>query len=73
MQQNFDLQQLMKLAHSPAGQQLMDMLKQSGGCDAERAASLARSGDMTGARNALSGLLESQEVQKLLRQLEGQL
>lgn len=73
MHQNFDMQQLIKLARSPAGQQLMDALSRSGSSDAERAASLAKNGNMEGAKQALSGLLKSEEVQKLLRQLEGQL
>ena len=72
MQQGFDMQQILALARSPAGQQLMEALKRSGGSDAQRAAALARSGDMAGAKDALSGLLASEDIQKLLRQLEGQ-
>ena len=73
MQQNFDMQQLKKLAHSPAGQQLMEVLKHSGSTEVEKAAGYASSGNLEEAKKALSGLLETPEIQKLLRQLEGQL
>ena len=72
MQQNFDMQQLMKLAASPAGRQLMEALKKTGGEDARKAAALARGGDMAGAK-ALSSLLASEDIRALLGQLEGQL
>lgn len=73
MQQNFDMQQLMQLARSPAGQQLFEALKHNGGADMEKAAALAHKGNISGAKQALSGLLESEDIQKLLRQMEGQL
>lgn len=73
MQQNFDMQQLMALARSPAGQQLFEVLKRTGSSDMEHAASLAKGGNLEGAKQALSGLLESEEIRKLLRQMEGSL
>lgn len=73
MQEPFDMHQLRKLAHSPAGQQLMETLKQSGSADVEKAASAASAGNWEQAKQALSALLESPDVRQLLRQLEGQL
>lgn len=73
MQQKMDAQQLMKLARSPAGQQLLENLKQAGGSDMEKAVSLAASGNLDQAKQTLSGLLASPEIQALLRKLEGQL
>ena len=73
MQQNYDMQKLMQLARSPAGQNLMQALKRSGGGQVEKAASLAQTGDMEQAKNTLSEVLKSPDIQQLLQQLEGQL
>lgn len=73
MRDNHDMQKLMQLARSPAGQKLMDALKQSDSGQVEKAAALARNGSMDQAKNALSGLLDNPEIRQLLRQLEGQL
>lgn len=73
MQQNFDIQRMMKLANSPAGQQLMQALQQSGSSDVKKAAVLASSGNMDQAKQTLSGLLADPGIQSLLRQLEEQL
>lgn len=73
MQQNYDIPQMMKLAASPAGRQLMQALRQSGGSDVEKAAALASSGNMEQAKQTLSGILSDPAIQELLRQLEGQL
>ena len=70
MDQNLDLNQLMKLARSPAGQQLIRLLQQQGGKELETALQKASSGDFGQAKNALSSLLDSPESHKLLKQLE---
>ena len=72
MQQQPDMQQLLKLARSDTGQKLIEAIRQSGG-DSQKAASLAANGNMEQAKQALSGLLGNPEIQKLLHQLEGQL
>ena len=72
MQQEPDLTQLLKLARSPEGQQLMTLLR-SGGADPAEAARLAAQGDWDQARQRLSSLLSTPECQALLRQLEQQL
>ena len=73
MVEQFDMQQLMKLARSPAGQQLMEALQRSGGANVEKAAAAASSGDLDQAKRILSGLTKSPDIQKLLQTLEGQL
>jgi hypothetical protein len=73
MEQQFDMQQIMKLARSPAGQQLIEALKRTDGSNVEKAAAAASSGDLDQAKQALSGLLKSPEIQRLLRTLEDQL
>lgn len=73
MQQNFDMQQILKLARSPAGQQLMEALKHNSSADMDKAAALASAGNMEQAKKALSGLLEAPEIKVLLQQLEEQL
>lgn len=70
MDQNLDLNQLMKLAKSPAGQQLMQLLQQQGGKELETAVQKASSGNFGHAKKALSALLDSPEAKKLLKQLE---
>ena len=68
---NLSMEQAMALAKSPAGKQLLQILQQKGGSDLNKAHSLAASGDMSGARSALSGLLDDPQVQKLLKELGG--
>jgi len=72
MQQQPDMQQLLKLAQSDAGKQLMYALRRRGD-EAQKAAALAADGHMEQAKQALSGFLDDPEIQKLLRQLEGHL
>lgn len=66
-----DISQVLALMRSPAGQQLMEYLKQNGGDAARNAATQASAGDLSGARSSLSPLLEDPAVQALLRQLGG--
>ena len=73
MHQNYDMQKLMQLARSPAGQKLMQALKCGNSGQVEKAVSLAQTGDMEEAKKALSDVLKSQDIQQLLQQLEGQL
>lgn len=71
MDQSLDLNQLLKLARSPAGQQLFQLLQQQGGTQLlQNAAQMASAGDYENAKAAISGLLETPEAKKLLRQLE---
>jgi len=66
----YDFSQLMHLAQSPAGQQLISYLQQHGGQDLKNAISKANAGDLTGAKQQLSSILSTKEAQNLLKQLE---
>lgn len=70
MQQIPDISELLRLAKSPAGQQLLTYLRQSGGDDLQSAITKASSGDFAQAKHTLSNLLNSPEAHKLLKQLE---
>lgn len=72
MEQPINMQQIMKLARSPAGQKLLEAMRKSG-TDMEKAATYAQNGNMEQAKNAISGLLDDPQVRSLLRQLEGHL
>lgn len=65
------MQEALRLAKSPAGQQLLALLQNSGGPQLQQAAKHAASGDYTQAQQAISGLLENPEIQALLKQLGG--
>lgn len=68
-----NMSDIMKLAQSPAGQQLLAMLQNSNQDALENAAKQASTGNMEEAKNTLSSLLSSPEVQALLKQMEGSL
>lgn len=70
MDQVPDLRQLMKLAQSPAGQQLLQLLRQQDGNALDAAVKKAASGDYAQAKEALAGFLNTPEAKALLRQLE---
>ena len=57
------------LAGSPAARELMALLRQKGGDELQNALNKAAQGDMEAAKQALSPLLSSPEVQQLLKQL----
>lgn len=69
--QDFSMDEVMRLAKSPAGQQLMAMLKQNDSAKLEQAVSQAKTGDYAQASQTLSAMLSSPEAQKLLKELEG--
>lgn len=65
-----DMNQLLKLASSPAGQQLLSMLQQDATIDLKKLTQSASAGDFSDARQQLSAFLQSEETRKLLKQLE---
>lgn len=74
MAENFDrisAAELAALARSPAGQQLMALLQQSGGPQLQQAAGKAAAGDLSGAKDLLTPLLADPRIQDLLAQLGG--
>ena len=73
MQKNsrqFSTQDALRLAKSDAGQKLLAILKQSDGQQLEKARDCAASGDYSNAMQALSSLLQREDVRTLLKQLE---
>ena len=65
-----DMNELMKLAASPAGQKLIAMLQTDASIDLKKLTQNASTGNLTDAKQQLSGFLASEEAQALLKQLE---
>ena len=66
---DFSVQEAMRFANSPAGQQLIAMLQQADHSQIQKAMSQASAGDYNDAQKTLSQILSSPEAQKLLKQL----
>ena len=64
------MNELMKIARSPAGQKLLSMLQSSSQKELDHITAEATAGNMQEAAKMLSGLLKSEEAQKLLKELE---
>lgn len=61
----------MRMAQSPAGQQLLQLLRQSGGTQLDQAMNQALSGDYTAAKSLLSSLMNDPRAMELMKQLGG--
>lgn len=68
---NFSMQDALRLVNSPAGQQLLALLQQSGDEAIQRAMAQAARGDIAQAKESLRDIAASEEVQRLLMQLGG--
>lgn len=66
-----DLQQLLRLARSPEGQQLIRLLQKNAPDALQDAAARAASGQMDSAARTLSPLLEDPQVKVLLEKMGG--
>ncbi|MBE6981281.1 MAG: hypothetical protein E7437_03035 [Ruminococcaceae bacterium] len=66
---HFDLQEAKRIAQSPAGQKLLELLRNADPQTLNKASSQAGSGDLTGAMASLSALLSSDKAKELLDQL----
>lgn len=66
---SIDMSELMRLAQSPAGQQLLSMLQQNAGTELQSAMEKAAAGDYSQAQKTISAFLSSPEAKKLLEQL----
>ncbi|MBR2937274.1 MAG: hypothetical protein IKB80_02095 [Oscillospiraceae bacterium] len=69
--QDFSMEEVMRLAKSPAGKQLLSMLQQGDSARLQQAVTQAKTGDYTQASRTLSDMLSSPEAQKLLKELGG--
>ena len=67
--ENFSIQDAMRLAGTPAGQELIAMLQKGDTGQFQQAAELASAGNYAQARQMLSQLLKDPKVQSLLSQL----
>ena len=68
--QNFSMEEAMKMANSPAAQQLMAMLRQSDSGQLQKAMDLASAGDMKNAGQIINELLSAnRKAQKLAEEL----
>ena len=68
---NFSAEEAMRLANSPAGQQLIAMLQKADTSALRDAVNQASGGNIEQAKQTLGPLLASPEIQRLLRQLGG--
>lgn len=69
--ENNPMQEAMRLAQDPAGQELIRLLKRQGGDELQTAMAQAAAGDYSQAKKAIQSLLDSPEARKLLKQLGG--
>lgn len=69
--QDFSMEDVMRIAKSPAGQQLMALLQQKDSAALAKASAQAKSGNYSQAGQTLSALLSSPEAQKLMKELGG--
>lgn len=67
----FSMDEMMALARSPAGQQLLALLQQTSGQELQQAMGKASAGDLDGAKDLLSPVLSDPRIQALLGQLGG--
>lgn len=65
------IREAMKMANSPAGQQLLRLLQQSSGQSLQQAMNSAASGDYESAKRTLNALLNDPQARKLLQQMGG--
>ena len=63
------IQEAMRLAGTPAGQQLLNMLQQSNTPALQQAMQKAAAGDYQQAKQAMSALLQDPQIKKLLEQM----
>lgn len=69
--QEFSMDEIMRLAKSPAGQQLIAMLQQEDSTKLQQAVTQAQAGNIAQAGQTLSNILFSPEAQQLIKKLGG--
>ena len=67
--EDFSMQEALRLAQSPAGQRLLAMLRQQNQGQMETAMTQAKAGNMEDARRTIEAMMNTPELQQLLRQL----
>lgn len=72
MQPNQDaIREAMRMAQSPAGQQLLQMLRSTGGQELDQAMTKAISGDYQTAKKLLDSLMKDPRAMELMKQMGG--
>ena len=66
---DFSMQEAMRFVNSPAGQQLLALLQRSGNEDLQKAMQLAAKGELIQAKDALKGISQDPQVQRLLKKM----
>lgn len=66
---NFSMQDILRIASSPAGQQLIALMQQQGGSEFQQAMSSAAGGDYTQAKRAIEAMMADPQAQQLLKEL----
>jgi len=69
--QDFSQEDIIRFAQSPAGQQLIAMLRQTDNTKLEQAISQAKVGDYSQAGQTLNSMLSTPEAQRLMKELGG--
>lgn len=69
--EDFSMQEALRLAKSPAGQQLLAFLQSSNNAQVRQAIEHAAAGDYEQAKQSVGAILASPEAKKLLEQLGG--
>ena len=69
--QDFSKEDVLRMASSPAGQQLIAMLRQGDSATLEQAVAQAKAGNLSKASQTLSAMLSSPEAQRLMKDLGG--
>lgn len=68
---DFSQQDILKMAQSPAGKQLIAMLQKADPSALQQAMSQAAAGNYEQAKASLSPLMESEKIKSLLQQMGG--
>lgn len=68
---SFSAEDVMRIANSPAGQQLIAMLQKADSATLQQAAAQANAGQYDAAQNTMQALLSDPKMQALVRQLGG--
>lgn len=66
---HISMQEVLRMAASPAGQQLIAMLRKQSDSEFQAAMTSAAAGDYTQAKQAIEKLMADPQAQKLLKQL----
>lgn len=67
--QNFSMQDLMRIAQSPAGRQLISLLQQGDPRELDKITHLASTGNLSQAKDMLQQILNTDKAKDLMQQL----